>query len=518
MLKPIAAMKLTANWKTVQSQNAVRVETFRPYDVAIIKVAAPFKVHGTTKYYERLMFQDGQFPYFGTAVGANLIIYGRGINVFASGQGDSAIPSVIDGKYRMGYAKPTRDEDIRFWYPSVNGQMIAGGDSGGPSFAWVLSGYALVGVHSVAHTTYVPGKPKTGWTWVTSTPEAADAPVQPVINQIFSIIGPMPPPDPEPATEPPPPGFIGTFAKTPPDYQPLWVYAIKPNGVLLWYRKDSGDSPWQGPKQVGTGWANVKDVIPAGGNAFYALTQDGLLKWYRHDGFNDGSFNWKGPVDVGRGWAFKRIFSGGEGIIYAIRQDGKLIWYRHNGYTNGGGMDTWSGPNEVGSDWGGFKDVFSTGKGAVYAVKPDGKLLLYQQKDYANGVKNWYSAREVGSGWQDFRQIVPVGDGVILAIQNDGKLLWYKHSRTSASAHRPPSSSKHEKIAGSPSRCPEQDERCMERPGSNRLRLAGCWESHRADAQVAGCPTIARRVLRSNCLTIARYSAATSSGLREHRP
>ena len=45
-------------------------------------------------------------------------------------------------------------------------------------------------------------------------------------------------------------------------------------------------------------------MIPAGGNAFYALTQDGLLKWYRHDGFNDGSFNWKGPVDVGRGWAF----------------------------------------------------------------------------------------------------------------------------------------------------------------------------------------------------------------------
>ena len=53
-----------------------------------------------------------------------------------------------------------------------------------------------------------------------------------------------------------------------------------------------------------------------------------------------------------------------------------------------------------------------------------------------------------------------------------------------------------------------------ERPGSNRLRLAGCWESHRVDARVAGCPTIARRVLRSNCLTIARYSAATSSGLR----
>ena len=33
--------------------------------------------------------------------------------------------------------------------------------------AWVLSGYALVGVHSKAHTTRVAGKPTAGWDWVT---------------------------------------------------------------------------------------------------------------------------------------------------------------------------------------------------------------------------------------------------------------------------------------------------------------------------------------------------------------
>jgi len=53
--------------------------------------------------------------------------------------------------------------------------MIAGGDSGGPSFAWGLNGYALVGVHAIAHAEYVPGKPRPGWAWVTATPEAADA-------------------------------------------------------------------------------------------------------------------------------------------------------------------------------------------------------------------------------------------------------------------------------------------------------------------------------------------------------
>ena len=58
----------------------------------------------------------------------------------------------------MGYFKPTRDEDHVYWYPSTGGQMIAGGDSGGPSFAWVLNGYALVGVHALAHTQRVAGQ------------------------------------------------------------------------------------------------------------------------------------------------------------------------------------------------------------------------------------------------------------------------------------------------------------------------------------------------------------------------
>src|SRR5206468_2516807 len=60
MLKPIANMTLTATWTSAQSANAVRVDTFRPYDVALIRVDTPFKVRGSTTGYSRLIFQDGQ--------------------------------------------------------------------------------------------------------------------------------------------------------------------------------------------------------------------------------------------------------------------------------------------------------------------------------------------------------------------------------------------------------------------------------------------------------------------------
>lgn len=428
MLKPIASIQLTANWKTVQSQNVVRVETFRPYDVALIQVANPFNVNGSTTGYSRLVFQDGQFPYFGEPVGADLLIFGQGISIFASGEGDSAIPSVNDGQYRVGYAKATYNKDNLYWYPSVDGQMIGGGDSGGPSFAWVLSGYALVGVHSQARATYVPGKLPPSWMWATSTTEAADAPIAPVLDKIVQIIGSPPPPPlspAEPALEPPPPGFIGTFAKTPPDYQPLLIYGIRTNGDLIWYSKDHNALSWQGPKKVGTGWNNFKDVISSGGNRFYALTQDGKLIWYRHDGFYNGSFTWSAPIEVGSGWTFARIFSGGQGIIYAIKSDGTLLWYKNNNPAIG--TRDWQEPKVVGSNWNQFKDVFSTGQGAIYAVQKDGQLLFYQHDGYVTGEARWQKERVIGTGWNGFRQIIPSNDGVILAIRPEGELLWYKH-------------------------------------------------------------------------------------------
>jgi len=36
-------LQLSANWKTVQDRNVVRVEAFRPYDIALMKLASPLR-------------------------------------------------------------------------------------------------------------------------------------------------------------------------------------------------------------------------------------------------------------------------------------------------------------------------------------------------------------------------------------------------------------------------------------------------------------------------------------------
>src|SRR5258708_496081 len=82
---------LTANWKTVQSQQSMRIITFRPSDVAIIRVATPFSVGGSTTRYNRDIFRDGQFPYFGSYLGTPVTIFGRGIYQFAQGPAATAV-------------------------------------------------------------------------------------------------------------------------------------------------------------------------------------------------------------------------------------------------------------------------------------------------------------------------------------------------------------------------------------------------------------------------------------------
>jgi hypothetical protein len=433
---PVAddSVTITAAWTTKQERQSIRIISFRPHDLAIIRLDQPFKVNGSTRNFNRDIFRDGQFPYFGQLVPVPIKVFGRGISKFAQGTGATATPVQRDGQFRSGLFKTASERLGKYWYASSSTVGVARGDSGGPSFATVRgTDEVLMGVHSTCIPTCLEGKmcqwsgsgPKPDdydeWQWVSGTTECSDAPIAPYWDEINRYLGVFTP-EPEPPAAP----FIGTFAVTPPNYQPMWVYAIKSDGDMLWYRKDTGTSPWQGPKKVGNGW-NFKDVIPAGGNSFYALTAEGKLIWYRHDGFNDGSRAWPGPAEVGNGWNFKQIFSGGEGIVYAIKEDGELVWYRHGGYADGGGLATWSGPKSVGNGWNGFNEVFSNGKGEIYAVTPAGDLVYYYHTGYAAGLRSFRNPKTIATGWQNFRQIIPAGDGVILAVKQDGKLLWYRH-------------------------------------------------------------------------------------------
>jgi hypothetical protein len=83
---------------------------------------------------------------------------------------------------------------------------------------------------------------------------------------------------------------------------------------------------------------------------------DGRLIWYRHDGWQTGTVAWTGGDGsrvVGTGWTiYNRIFSGGSGILYGMHPDGRLIWYRHDGWQTG--TFAWTGGDGsrvVGTGW-----------------------------------------------------------------------------------------------------------------------------------------------------------------------
>lgn len=185
----------------------------------------------------------------------------------------------------------------------------------------------------------------------------------------------------------------------------------------------------EGPKHVGSEWTQFKRIIPGGNDIVYVVAQDNRLKWIRHIDYANGVKAWEGPRDVGGpGWGeYKHIFSGGNGILYFVsHEDNRLKWVRHIDYANG--VKAWEGPKDVGGPgWGEYKHVFSTGGGVIYAVTDEGKLLWQREIDYMQGVKNWEGPKEVGTGWQKFKAVFSAGEGVIYGLTEDGQLLWHKH-------------------------------------------------------------------------------------------
>jgi Tachylectin/Astacin (Peptidase family M12A) len=228
------------------------------------------------------------------------------------------------------------------------------------------------------------------------------------------------------------------------------LYTIDASKQLQWWRHDGrvdGNFRWHpsSGNVVGTGW-DFTQLFGAGDGILYGITpyvpahysdvygggyipaSGGELKWYRHDGRDDGSFTWgagSGNV-VGTGWhGFKQVFSGGNGIIYAVTpyvpghysdvygggyipaSGGQLKWYRHIGQADGTFRWAAGSGNVIGTGWGNFKKLFSGGDGVIYAVDENDQLKWYRHDGRANGTFTWGpgSGNVVGAGWS-FDQLV----------------------------------------------------------------------------------------------------------------
>ena len=214
--------------------------------------------------------------------------------------------------------------------------------------------------------------------------------------------------------------FIGRFLMSP--TLPLAVlYGIRHDGGVDWHRQVSGGAPgapayWQGPVRTRAGFENYTKVFPAGGNDLYALRDDGVLQWLRHDDFNTGGSTWTGPRDITFGWnnpALISVTPGGDRVLYQLDNNGELWWLRHDGVTVGFDNRAWSGPRLVHSGFNQYIRLFSVGEGVIYGITSDGRLMWHRHKGFRDGSNVWEGPRQVGTGWQNFRDVFGTDNGVI---------------------------------------------------------------------------------------------------------
>jgi TolA-binding protein len=236
------------------------------------------------------------------------------------------------------------------------------------------------------------------------------------------------------------------------------IYAVQKNGVLTWFNHtgtETGAVAWLGGQgggnAVGTGWNNFKTVFGMGDGVIYGILPDGTLRWYQHKLYLTGKAgpgSWAPSVDVGTGWNnFKFVFGGGQGVIYAVTQDGHLKWYKHdcanpqplppapvappppvrtpprtifgmpnpaaNVNTQLANMNanmqaalklkwqkSWQGPTDIGTGWNNFTKLWCAGNGHIYGVLPSGEVRAYDHVGFAEGSPRWGNDQKIADGWQ----------------------------------------------------------------------------------------------------------------------
>lgn len=153
-------------------------------DIAILRLEKPF---------ENVSFDFNMGVYTGAMpAGRAITVYGRGIYELASGEGDTAVKSKKDGKYRKARFQVSGNTEDHFWFGPSGGAIPAGGDSGGPAFIEAGGQTFLAGISSECRTERVAGKPAKSegrWTWVNKIHECGYAPVAAVWNDILARIG-----------------------------------------------------------------------------------------------------------------------------------------------------------------------------------------------------------------------------------------------------------------------------------------------------------------------------------------
>jgi len=182
-----SSIKLRAKWRTgsVRPTRIVRFWTTNFLDVALLFLGD--NNFGSRARKVRLIYPNAVEPYLDpNKPGTTLVKFGRGICAYAYGEGDDATPARRGCGYKsMTFQPSAANSKIIDFVPNAAGQMVAGGDSGGPDF--VTDGdnlLSIAGVSSTCRWTVVDGKPL-GWAWVNGVSDCSSAALADVRDNII---------------------------------------------------------------------------------------------------------------------------------------------------------------------------------------------------------------------------------------------------------------------------------------------------------------------------------------------
>jgi hypothetical protein len=422
-----------------QRRKSVQIITFRPDDVAIIRVAPSF---GGNDFANREV-------YTGQMINMTLRIFGRGINEFSS----AGKPSQMDNRFRDGIVNVDKVDGRTYTFNARNGVMIAGGDSGGPSFVKGHSSVAfgavdlIAGVHSLCNTKCAEGKDCSAdadsWRWVTSTPNCTDAAVGPVWPRILPLLEPDFPNQ-----------TFSTDSKPGDEWKTL--YAVNQEGALRLHhhlvrypngRNGPAVHSISLPRNVGNGWAaGIRGVLPMGQLGIYSWSDEGKLTWNWHLGFDKGDPDWRSPMEIANGLkGYDQLVAQDEGVLYGrLPNDPGIMWGITTNY------DQKRGPPKAAIvmrmmpeniNFAAFKYMFGGGKGVLYGIGHDGNLYWMRHMFYLSPMpdppvripnlplyqtwkRQWVGPVLISGGFQGITQAFSPGEGHIYYVTASGALAW----------------------------------------------------------------------------------------------
>ncbi|ANZ42120.1 hypothetical protein BBK82_45505 [Lentzea guizhouensis] len=178
-------------------------------------------------------------------------------------------------------------------------------------------------------------------------------------------------------------------------------------------------------------------IVPGGNGVLYAWYADGRLKWFKHLGRTDGTYNWAdgNGREIGLGWQIHTtVLASQDGQVFGFCGDGTLWWHKWVLTNSATGEGYWApGTNNIIHR--GFRDyaaVFGGWDGVFYAVDKQGDLYWFKYKagDGSNGPGAWAHdgvGQKIASGKRDYDLWWADTDGVIYAVRHGASLHWFRY-------------------------------------------------------------------------------------------